>query len=83
VTKGMDIALVEYEEKYILLIDCEGLKSASKPMDPKLMLIMSMISQKMIKMHYIPVNSRLIKTNRFNSRRIRLQTTMLEMKTCI
>jgi ribosome biogenesis GTPase A len=48
VTKGMDIALVEHQGKFLLLIDCEGLGSLSSKMDPKLMLIMSMISQKLM-----------------------------------
>jgi len=49
-TKGMDIALVEYNGNLLLLVDCEGLASMQigKKMDPKLMVIMSMISQKII-----------------------------------
>ena len=46
ITKGIDIALVEYKEQLILLLDCEGLGSISKEMEQKLMVIMSMITQK-------------------------------------
>jgi len=48
VTEGVDISLVEIKNQLILLLDCEGLASLSKKMDPKLMTIMSLISQQMI-----------------------------------
>lgn len=48
VTRGMDIALVEYQRQLILIIDCEGLGSSTKEMDPKLVVILSLISQQFI-----------------------------------
>lgn len=48
VTKGIDIALVEHRGNFVLFLDCEGSNDVQHPMDPKLMVIMSMISQKVL-----------------------------------
>lgn len=60
VTMGMNIALVEHVGKLILLIDCEGLDSLSKKMDPKLMIMMSMISQKMMYLTQDSITTKLL-----------------------
>jgi len=57
VTKGIDIALVEYKEQLILLLDCEGMHSISSTVDPKLIVMVFIITQKLMYVEEQNVNN--------------------------